>query len=278
MFPTSIAGSIRIGGPGDRVAVDHGPDVDRIEREVAARLDSAEVQVDLVGAGHIAARSDRLVEQDRQIGPDRADEPRRPEPRRHLVRVRGAELAAQRERELDLVDAVIAAHHDDLHRVAVDDHRKRLEQRAGADLQLLRDGVDRRHPGGLHLLGRVERSRQLDGLGVGAGDLEVGRVAAGERHVVLAGRARRHVLVGAGAAHHPDVGFDPVPLQPEPVEHPVIGDDVLVVGDVEALAVAVERVGVLHDELARPQHAGARAGLVALLDLEVVEDQRQVAV
>ena len=47
---------------------------------------------------------------------------------------------------------------------------------------------------------------------------------------------------------------------------------------VEPRRVAVEGVGVLHDELARAQHAGARARLVALLDLEVVEDQRQVAV
>ena len=46
----------------------------------------------------------------------------------------------------------------------------------------------------------------------------------------------------------------------------------------QALLVAVERVGVLHDELAGAQHAGARARLVALLDLEVVEAERQVAV
>ena len=50
------------------------------------------------------------------------------------------------------------------------------------------------------------------------------------------------------------------------------------VGRVQPLAVAVEGVGVLHDELARPQHAGAGPGLVALLDLKVVEDQRQVPV
>ncbi len=52
----------------------------------------------------------------------------------------------------------------------------------------------------------------------------------------------------------------------------------LVVLSVEAFAVAVERVGVLHDELARSQHPGARSRLIALLDLEVVEDQGQVSV
>ena len=50
------------------------------------------------------------------------------------------------------------------------------------------------------------------------------------------------------------------------------------VGGVEAVEVAVEGVRVLHDELARAQQAGARARLVALLGLEVVEQLRQVAV
>ena len=42
--------------------------------------------------------------------------------------------------------------------------------------------------------------------------------------------------------------------------------------------IAVEAVGVLHHELPRAQHARARTGLVTLLHLEVVDDQRQVAV
>jgi hypothetical protein len=53
---------------------------------------------------------------------------------------------------------------------------------------------------------------------------------------------------------------------------------VQLVGALEALGVAIEGVGVLHDELARAQHPGARARLVALLRLEVVEHHRQVAV
>ena len=84
--------------------------------------------------------------------------------------------------------------------------------------------------------------------------------------------------MGAEPAHHPHVGLDAVPLQPGAVEDPVVGDDVLVVADLQAVCVAVEGVGVLHDELARAQHSGARARLVSLLDLEVVEDLREVAV
>ena len=58
----------------------------------------------------------------------------------------------------------------------------------------------------------------------------------------------------------------------------VVGAAVPLVLLVEAGLVAVERVGVLHHELARAQDAGARARLVALLDLELVEEERQVAV
>jgi len=46
----------------------------------------------------------------------------------------------------------------------------------------------------------------------------------------------------------------------------------------EALLVAVERVRVLHDELADAQQTAAGTGLVAVLDREVVEDLRQLPV
>ena len=122
-------------------------------------------------------------------------------------------------------------------------------------------------------LGKVGRGRRA------ARDLDVRGVArVRERDLVLAGGTGRHVLVRAEAAHHADVRLDPVPAQPAAVEDAVVRLYVQLVGRVEALLVAIEAVGVLHDELARPQHAGARPRLVALLDLEVVEDQRQVAV
>jgi hypothetical protein len=47
---------------------------------------------------------------------------------------------------------------------------------------------------------------------------------------------------------------------------------------VQAVLVAVEGVGVLHDELARAEQARAGARLVALLDLEVVEAEGQLPV
>ena len=48
--------------------------------------------------------------------------------------------------------------------------------------------------------------------------------------------------------------------------------------DVEARLVAVERVRVLHDELAHAEEPAARARLVAILDREVVEHLRQLPV
>ena len=201
-----------------------------------------------------------------------------PEPLGDLVGVRRAELVLQRQRELDLVDAVVATHDRDLHPVAVDDHRESLQQRAVGHLQGAGDGIDGRHLGRVDLLGRVQRRRQRHRLGLGGGHLEVGRVAGREHHVVLAGSAGRHVLVGSEAAHHPDVGLDPVPLEPAAVHHPVVGDHMLGVLLVQSLAVAVERVGVLHDELAGAQDPGPGTRLVTLLDLEVVEDHRQLAV
>ena len=76
------------------------------------------------------------------------------------------------------------------------------------------------------------------------------------------------------AAHHAHVGGHPVPLEPAAIEHPIVGGHVLLVGDLEPGRVAIEAVGVLHDEFPRAQHTGPRTGLVALLDLEVVEDHR----
>src|SRR3712207_8326182 len=54
------------------------------------------------------------------------------------------------------------------------------------------------------------------------------------------------------------VGLHAVPLEAHAVEHPVVGDDVLAVADVEPLCVAVEGVGVLHHELPRAEDARAR--------------------
>ena len=173
---------------------------------------------------------------------------------------------------------MVAADHDHHEAAVLDHHRIGLQQRARRHLEAPRDVGHGDQAGRLDDLGRVDALRQLDGLRVGGGDLDVGGVARGQRDVVLARGGRRHVLVRAVAAHRPDVGLDPVPLDPAPVHHAVVGLAVALVVRVQALLVAIEGVGVLHDELARAQQPRARARLVALLDLEVVEAERQLAV
>ena len=62
------------------------------------------------------------------------------------------------------------------------------------------------------------------------------------------------------------------------VEDPAIGLVHRVVARVELLDVGVEAVGVLHQELAGPDDAEPRPGLVAELGLDLVEGDRQLLV
>jgi hypothetical protein len=267
MFATSMAGSMRIAAP--CVSVSPG-------------LHAAQVHVGLVGPRHHAVQAaQRLVGHHVDLRADRPDEPGLgAEAVAHLLGLRRPRGRAERVLELDLVERVVAAHQHQHRPAVLDDHRQRLDQRPGRHAEHRGHRVDRGRAGRLDRLGTGQRLRQaLHGLRRGARDLHVGGVAGVRQgHVVLTRRAGRHVLVSAGAAHHPDVALDPVPLEPGAIEDRVVGLDEERVGLVEALEVAVERVRVLHDELAGAQHPGARARLVALLDLEVVEQLGQVAV
>ena len=133
-------------------------------------------------------------------------------------------------------------------------------------------------PGVGHLARLVELRRHLDGLGLGARHLDVRGVPGRQRDLVLARGTWRHVLVSARAAHHPDVRFHLVEVESAALHDPRVGASVPLVLLVEPRLVAVERVRVLHHELARAEHSGARARLVALLHLELVQEERQVAV
>ena len=282
MFPTSIAGSIRIACAVDRVAVDDGPDVD-----------ASRTRKSRPGSTPRRCRSGLLAPVDvrrRDRPPRRAGSAARsptgpmnpggPSRAATSSGCAGRNSLPQRERELDLVDAVVAAHA----RRPSSRRRRRSPGTPSAarrrrTCSSLRDRLDRRHPGRVHLLGRVERRRQ--------------------RHRLRRRRSRPRgwprsrpasATSFSPAAHGAMYSWAPMPpiiptsastryhSSPQRSNIRSYAHDVLLVGDVEPLAVAVERVRVLHDELARPQHAGARPRLVALLDLEVVEDQRQVAV
>ena len=76
----------------------------------------------------------------------------------------------------------------------------------------------------------------------------------------------------------PDFGPHRNGGQAEPRERAQIGGEHLVVGMARARLIEVERIGVLHQELARAHHAEARPHLVAELPLDVVEIERQILV
>ena len=76
----------------------------------------------------------------------------------------------------------------------------------------------------------------------------------------------------------PDVGRDRDRLEAQALEDPGVRAVVRPVADVEAGLVAVAGVAVLHHELADADQAAAGPGLVAELRLEVVDDERQLAV
>ncbi len=110
--------------------------------------------------------------------------------------------------------------------------------------------------------------------------LDVGVVVAvlTAHQLVLTRLGRREEAGGLFAAHDPGLGLDEVDLEPAALEDPLVGCLVAVEARVETGLVAIERVGVLHDELAHPEEPAAGPWLVALLRAEVVPELWQLLV
>jgi hypothetical protein len=165
------------------------------------------------------------------------------------------------------LDQLIVAAQQHQHRLAIESVDERLDLahgrgRAGGEF---REIVDAAHTRRGEFLGRGEggavlrrgSERLLHVRGVAAGG------AGGDP--VLAGIARQHELDRFAASHRPRGGLDRERLQAAAREDPAIGVEVLLERLVEAGRVEVERVGVLHGELAHPQQTGLRPRLVAEL-------------
>ncbi len=185
---------------------------------------------------------------------------------------------SERLAQLQVVQPAIAAHEREHERAVVLDDRHRLRGRSRIDAEERREPLDRLGAGRLDLrrrrLGRELRrrddaARHLDVRGVVA--------AIADRDLVLAGGRRRHVLVGAGAAHEAGVRLDLPVDEAAAIEDARVRLLVQRVALVQARHVAVERVGVLHRELAGAQDAAGGPRLVALLRLDVVPDLREIA-
>ena len=133
----------------------------------------------------------------------------------------------------------------------------------GVDLLHLRAVPRRRR------LGRRERDR-----------LDVGRVPATRAgdEGVFPDRGRREELLRRGTAHRSRHRRDDAVVQAQPVEDADVGLTMQLVGLGEPVVVEVERVGVLHDEFAPAQDAGAGPCLVAILGRDLVQHDRQILV
>src|SRR5665647_2751794 len=99
-----------------------------------------------------------------------------------------------------------------------------------------------------------------------------------------AGDTLKNVLVmlvhpdGRRAAHRTGGRLDDDVVETQAIEDLDIGAAVRVIRGLQAGVVDVEGVGVLHDELATAQQAGARTYLVAILELDLVDRQGQILV
>ena len=146
-------------------------------------------------------------------------------------------------------------------------------------VEQIHERLNRRSVGRGNLDGRGN-TRRVNGLGDGGGHgLGVGGVATRGRHEgVLTNRRGVQELLRARAAHRTaHRGHDNV-AQAQALEDALIGVALSLVGGVQSLVIDVERVGVLHDELTAADQAGARAGLVAVLRLNLVKGGGQVLV
>jgi len=192
---------------------------------------------------------------------------------------------ADRPGKLDLVDLEITADQNGRKPgLAVRSHSlvdHRVDDARGSRPEMLRLSFRRRNPRrrrvrlaeGPRLLPRPrlgERARHglLDVRAV------VARVRKNER--VLARLGHDHELLRRGAADGARVGVDERVLEVAALEDAPVRRVHLPVVDVEPLVVHVERVRVLHEELAAAQEAEARADLVAELRADLVEVEREL--
>ena len=248
---------------------------------VAPGLDAAEVPAVAVCARDELPFAKRLVGDDLDVDADRAERAAsRAERGADLVVGRRTHGGVEGARGLALVEPVVAADEREHERAVGLHDRHRLRRRCGVDLEQLGERLDRLHARRLDLLRRVEARRELGCARDAARLLDVGGVvavlAAHER--VLTRLRRREEVTRDVAAHLAALRLHLVHLEAAALEDPVVRLRVELEVPVEPLLVAVERVRVLHDELADADEPAARPGLVAVLRLEVVQHLRQLPV
>ena len=142
------------------------------------------------------------------------------------------------------------------------------------------EGINRGDTRGLALFGGRQRFRIALFRPRGHNRLNVGGVVAVRRadEGVLTDLGDREEFLRRGSAHRARGGLADGVLDAQAVEDSLVGGAVTVVGLVQAGVVHVEGVGILHHELAPAQDARARAFLVAILGLNLVQGDREILV
>ena len=108
----------------------------------------------------------------------------------------------------------------------------------------------------------------------------VGGVAAlrTERQTVFAAGGEVHELVRDRAAHHAGVTAHGDQRHTDALPDALIGPVMGAILALQSGLIAVQRVGVLHPELAHPDQSAARAQLVAKLGLHLIHQNRELPV
>ena len=256
------------------------PDVFKARLVVTAGLHSTQMPAVAIRSCDELAHLQRLVRNHLDVDSHR---PERAAPGAErladLVLGRRPEGTLQGRRELLLAEPVVAAHQRQHDAVSHDDgHRLRGCRRI--DLQELGEPFDGRDARRLDFLGRCKRLRELGGARDSFRRFDVcGVVAVLATHeLVVAGFRGRKIVPGHLAAHDPGLRLDLVDLEPAALEDLLVGLRMELEALVQPFGVSIERIRVLHDELAHSQEPGARPRLVALLCAEVVPALRELFV
>ena len=265
---------------------------DQVGLVVPAVIHIGHVIVDPVGArDQVEAGRDQVVDDQERSGP--VDAEGRTETG---FGPRGADLLGRGRPELERADGVgqlgiaelhVAPEHGEyepVHRRAlIVRERRDQEQCLGGlrprDIQETGEIVDRGRALRVDLL---ERQPLFPGRFVfpELGHLPVGPVTAGfaGQDRVFARRRRFDKLVGVRPAHHPGVAAHGHRVEAATAEYVDVGFVNLVVPPVQVFAIHVERVPVLHRELAHADQPAPRARFVPELRLNLVQQARQLPV
>ena len=84
--------------------------------------------------------------------------------------------------------------------------------------------------------------------------------------------------MGLGPTHESAVALDPIELNAAAAEDAIVRTDVLRIALLQTRLVHIERVGILHQELADTQDPALRPRLITELELDLVPGLRKVAV